>query len=135
MKISDYMSSTVVTANLRDGLHQTFHRMLERNVRHMPVLGPNEALVGIISERDIRRPSFVDDSDTVGHYYVLDNNVKVEEAMTPKPLTVRPDQPITDALTLFVEKKFGALPVVDESGKLVGILSAIDLLRAFRDSL
>ncbi len=59
MKVSDYMSSEVVTANLRDGLHQTFYRMLERGIRHMPVVGEGGTLVGIISERDLRRPRFV----------------------------------------------------------------------------
>lgn len=65
MFVRDYMTPAVVTAKLRDGLHQTFHRMLERGVRHMPLLGDAGEMVGIISERDIRRPEFVDhDSNT-----------------------------------------------------------------------
>lgn len=135
MNVSDYMTTKVVTANLRDGLHQTFHRMLERNVRHMPVLGAKGELAGIISERDIRRPNFVDDDPNTVHYYVLDNNVKVNEAMTANPATVVPTDSIQHALDIFIAHKFGALPVVDANGKLIAILSALDLLKAFRDSL
>lgn len=135
MKVRDYMSSTVVTANLRDGLHQTFHRMLERDIRHMPVVGDDENLVGFISERDLRRPDFVDGEPNVANYYVLDNDKKVEEAMRREPTTVAADSDIREALDLLVERKFGALPVVDGEGRLVGVLSAVDVLRAFRDSL
>ena len=135
MNVSDYMTTTVVSANPRDGLHQTFHRMLERNVRHMPVLGDHDELVGIISERDIRRPDFVDDDPNTVHYYVLDNNVKVSDAMSSEPATVTPSDSIQTALDIFIAHKYGALPVVDEAGKLVAILSALDLLKAFRDTL
>lgn len=135
MKVRNYMSSDVVTANLRDGLHQTFRRMLERGIRHMPVLGEHEELVGLISERDLRRPNFVDDGPNVANYYVLDNAVRVEEAMTRAPETVGADDGIHAALDLLISHKYGAVPVVDAEGRLVGILSAVDLLRAFRDSL
>jgi len=135
MKVRDYMSTSVITANLRDGLHQTFHRMLERDIRHMPVVGDDEQLVGIISERDLRRPEFVDEDPNVANYYVLDNSVKVEKAMTAEPKTVRADSDLADALAIFVDHKYGALPVVDAGGRLVGVLSSVDMLRAFRDSL
>jgi len=134
MKISDYMSQDVVTANLRDGLHQTFHRMMEYNVRHMPVLGEREQLMNIISERDIRRPDTVD-SPNISRYYALDNSMRVEDAMSTRPCTVKADDPIRVALDELISKKYGAIPVVDDTGKLVGILSAIDVLRAFKDSL
>ena len=135
MKVRDYMSSEVVTANLRDGLHQTFHRMLERGIRHMPVVGERDELVGIISERDLRRPKFVDTEPNIANYYVLDNNIKVEKAMTASPKSVRDDADVREALELLVAHKYGALPVLNGDGALVGVLSAVDLLRAFRDSL
>ena len=71
----------------------------------------------------------------IAEIYVLDDSVKVDEAMARGPVTIGPDEPITKALDLFIELKFGALPVVDGDKKLVGILSTIDMLRAYRDSL
>jgi acetoin utilization protein AcuB len=135
MKVKEYMSSHVVTANLRDGLRQTFYRMIERDVRHMPVLNTQEEVVGIISDRDLRRPDWVDAEENVAHYYLLDNATRVEQAMTPNPITVRPEDDIRVAVELFTNRRFGALPVVDDTGKAVGVLSAFDALRAFSDKL
>jgi acetoin utilization protein AcuB len=129
------MSTEVISANYSDGLRQTFYRMRERGIRHMPVLGAGEELVGIISDRDLRRPDWVDDEENVAHYYILDNSNKVEGAMTAPPVTVHAADPIATALTLLLARGFGALPVVDDDGKLIGMLSAVDLLRAFKDSL
>jgi len=135
MHIADYMTSDVVTANLDDGLHQTFHRMRERGIRHMPVLGDDGQLAGIISDRDLRRPDFVDTDPNTTAYYRLDNAVKVGTAMTASPDTVKAADSVEIALEIFVMRKHGALPVVDDAGKLVGVVSAHDLLRAFRDHL
>jgi acetoin utilization protein AcuB len=135
VNVSDHMTTTPVCANLRDGLHQTYYRMRERGIRHMPVLDEHGGLAGIITERDLLRPGYVDDGPTVSGSFVLDNAQHVASAMTPDPITVRPETPITEALPLFVERRYGAVPVVDGEGRLVGILSAIDLLRAFSESL
>ena len=134
MKIGDYMSTEVVTANLKDGLRQTFYRMRERGIRHMPVLGDGESLVGVISDRDLRRPDWVDDEENVAHYYLLDNAHKVEDAMTRDPWVVRPDDPIQEAVGLVLKHRIGVLPVVGAQRKLVGMISAVDMLRAFHDS-
>ncbi len=133
MKVRDYMTSEVVTANLGDGLRQTFYRMRERDIHHMPVLGDRGELAGIISDRDLRRPDWVDDEENVAHYYLLDNAHKVAETMTKAPVVVGPDDDVQVAVAALLERRIGALPVVGEDGLLVGILSAIDLLRALRD--
>jgi acetoin utilization protein AcuB len=135
MLIRDYMSKEVICANHSDGLRQTFYRMRERGIRHMPVLGPGEKLVGIISDRDLRRPDWVDQEENVAHYYILDNAKKVEETMSTPVVTVQADDSIEVALEMLLERRFGALPVVDADDKLVGMISAVDLLRAFGDSL
>lgn len=129
------MTSKVIYANLTDGLRQTFYRMRERGIRHMPVLGDHEELVGIISDRDLRRPDWVDTEENVAHYYILDNKTKVEGAMSSNVMTVKADDPVEVALDTLLQHRYGALPVVDDAGKLVGMLSAVDLLRAFKESL
>jgi acetoin utilization protein AcuB len=133
MKVRQYMTSDVVTANLGDGLRQTFYRMRERDIHHMPVLDDEERLVGIISDRDLRRPDWVDNEENVAHYYMLDNAHKVADTMTQGPEAVSPDDDIQTAVGALLKRKIGALPVVDEDGRLAGILSAVDLLRAFHE--
>lgn len=134
MKVSEYMSTDVFTANLGDGLRQTFYRMREREIRHMPVIDADGRLVGIISDRDLRRPDWVDDEENVAHFYLLDNAHKVKDTMTPGPTVIHQNAPVIEAVEIFVERRFGALPVVDDEERLVGMISALDLLRAYRDS-
>ncbi len=129
--VRDWMSNTVVSANLNDGLHQTRERMMERDIRHMPVLDDMEQLVGIISDRDIRRPDTLDVGG-VSEAFRIDNTTKVHEVMTAPAAHVNPSTPLQSALTLIGARGFGAVPVVDEDLRVVGMLSAWDLLRAFR---
>ncbi len=70
----------------------------------------------------------------MAHYYLLDNAHKVADTMTKGPAVVGPDDDIREAVAVLLEKRIGALPVVDEEELLVGIISAVDMLRAFRDS-
>jgi acetoin utilization protein AcuB len=133
MKVRDYMTSDVITANSEDGLRQTFYRMRERDIHHMPVLGDNDQLIGIISDRDLRRPDWVDDEENVAHFYLLDNAHKVGNTMTKSPAVVGPDDDILDAVAIMLNKPIGALPVVTEEGCLVGIIAAVDMLRAFHE--
>ena len=135
MKVRDYMSDTVITANPHDGLRQTWERMRERDIRHMPVLGEDGRIVGVISDRDLRRPDSVDVGPGAAEPFRLDNAMKVEAAMNGLPTTVRPEDDLSAALDLFLAHRYGALPVVDDARRPVGMLSAFDLLRAFRAQL
>lgn len=54
--------------------------------------------------------------------------VKVSEAMTPDPITVRPDTSVSDLADLMIEANVGGLPVVDSDGDLVGIVTESDLV-------
>ena len=52
----------------------------------------------------------------------------VADVMTPQPITVEPDTPLKEAIKILAEKKISGLPVVDKTGKLVGVLSETDLM-------
>lgn len=58
----------------------------------------------------------------------------VRELMTPKPIVIAPDMPVPDALSLMRERKIHQLPVVDNKGKLVGVVTEQDLLHASASS-
>src|SRR6516165_3587039 len=55
--------------------------------------------------------------------------MKVSEVMTRRVISILPDAPISDAIKLMLKKHISGLPVIDEEGKLVGILTEGDLLR------
>jgi acetoin utilization protein AcuB len=58
-------------------------------------------------------------------------NIKAKNIMTPNPISIEPDAPIDRAAQIFLDRKIDCLPVKDEKGKLVGILTSTDILKAF----
>ena len=131
MRISKYMTDKLVTARPDDGSRATFFRMREHEIRHIPVLDDAGVLVGIISDRDLRRPDWVDQAPDLAHVYHLDDEMKVGDLMTTSVVTVHTYDTLHKAVRLFLEHRFGCLPVLDKTGSLVGIVSPLDLLRAF----
>jgi CBS domain-containing protein len=107
------------------------HLMLERRIRHLPVTDEGGLLVGIVTDRDIRLnlPSQAT-SLSVWEINHLLARLTVQKVMTQSVLTVGPDRGAKDAAQLMLDHTIGALPVVD-GGRLVGIVTETDLLRAF----
>ncbi len=117
MLISRLMTYKPTTVSSQDNL-QTAATMMERGgFRRVPVVD-GDTLVGIISDRDVRRH--------VGYL----QSTKITAAMTPDPKTVTPKMSVEDAARLMISHKIGGLPVIEE-GKLVGILTTTDVLKAF----
>lgn len=56
----------------------------------------------------------------------------VEDVMTCDLTTTTPDTPLADVERIFGEHDFNGLPVLDEAGRLVGVVTKLDLLKAFR---
>ena len=133
MKISHYMTPKVISAHPEDGIRKTFFLMREHSIRHIPVLDENRRLIGIISDRDLRRPEWVEESLDVSHVYNLDDNLAVKDLMTTDVKVVYTYDSIKKANRFFIDHRFGALPVLNKEEELVGMLSAIDVLRAFED--
>ena len=133
MKISHYMTPKVISAHPEDGIRKTFFLMREHSIRHIPVLDENRRLIGILSDRDLRRPEWVEESLDVSHVYNLDDNLAVKDLMTTDVKVVYTYDSIRKANRFFIDHRFGALPVLNKEEELVGMLSAVDVLRAFED--
>ena len=107
--------------------------MAANGIRHLPVIGSNQQLIGIVTDRDIR--------SALPYHFIKESCSKeerekicaltVKDIMTSEPTSISPTYTIQDALLMIQKLNVGALPVVDEKGKLTGILSVRDLLRAF----
>jgi acetoin utilization protein AcuB len=99
----------------------------------LPVIDAGSKVIGIITDRDIRSAA---PYELIKHHDRRNEpekpaTVKVKEIMTADPIVISSFYTIQDALLLIQREKVGAFPVVDEEGKLKGILSVRDLLRAF----
>ncbi len=130
MKVSKHMTPKVFSALPDDGVRQTYFRMRDEKVRHIPVLDDNGKLLGLVSDRDLRRPEWVDEAPDIAYDYNLDDNLRVRDLMTTNLTVVRTYDSIRKANKLFLENRFGAMPVLNKEDDLVGILSVVDLLKA-----
>ena len=130
LKVSNFMTAKVLVAQPDDGIRQTFFRMRENEVRHMPVVDEERRLVGIISDRDLRRPEWVDEAPDLAHIYQLDDNLSVGDLMTRNVMVAHTYDTIAKATKVLLEHRFGALPVLNKEQELVGMLSSLDLLKA-----
>jgi len=134
MFISRFMTKDVVTLDRDSDIAEAKKLMIRYRIRHLPVTRPDSTLIGIVSDRDIRSamPSkFFHDHEVEEMEADRLTGVLVQEIMTKDPVSVSLSSTIQDALLLIEKSRVGAFPVVDESLKVVGIVSDRDLLNAF----
>ena len=133
MFVSKSMTQKVIAVRPETSIIDARDLMLKHRIRHLPVVENDDFLVGIVTDRDVRSilpAAFYAKSDT--HMEMGDfSSLKVAEAMTPNPRTVSPEDTIEDVLLQIQALRVGALPVVDRQGRLQGLISVRDLLRAF----
>src|SRR5215468_8704184 len=127
--VSDVMQREVVTLRADDRLDLADDIMRLGRVRHLPVL-EGERLVGILSNRDLLAASLSKalNFDPKERRTFM-RSVDVREVMTKEVATVGPDLPLIQAARLMIRRRFGCLPVVNEGGALIGLLTETDLLR------
>jgi acetoin utilization protein AcuB len=128
MRVSRFMTDKVITVRPGEGLRATFFKMREHGIRHLPVVDDKNQLVGILSDRDLRRPDWVDEAPDIAHIYRLDDDLQVEDVMTDQVVVTHTYEPVLSAAALLEKHRFGALPVLNKDEALVGMLSAHDLL-------
>ena len=133
IKVSKYMTSQVVSISRDMGVREAFFLMKEHSIRHLPIVDDNKQLIGIISDRELRRPNWVDEAQDISHVYYLDNSMKVSDVMISNVHVFHTFDTLSKAVSLLLGENIGAAPVLDKTGTLVGMLSAIDLLRALSD--
>jgi len=133
MFVRKSMTQKVITVHPETNVIQARNLMKKHQIRHLPVVDNDTLLVGIITDRDIRSAlpaAFYAKSDT--HPEAGESaTIKVGDIMTANPHTVSPEDTIEDALLQIQTMRVGAFPVVDGQGRLQGLLSVRDLLRAF----
>ncbi len=102
--------------------------------RRLPVM-EDDTLVGVVTDRDIRSFLLPDDlPERVKERIDLLKVRRVGDIMTPNPITVGPDASLERASEILRRKKFGGLPVL-ENGKLVGVISARDVMSGLHEGL
>lgn len=127
--ISTIMTTDVVTLNVNDSLTTAEELLKNNNIRHIPVVSGSE-IVGMLSYSDILKigiPDVDDEEDKV--VSLVYDMYTIDQVMTKDVKTLRSTDFIKDAALIFSESEFRALPIVDDSNNLVGILSTTDLIK------
>ena len=139
-RVSDVMTTSVVTVD-RITPYQEIDRLLtERRISGVPVLKMGRHVVGVVTEADLLAAE--DETarqarmaGTMGHRWHLHKqphvNLTADALMTSPAITIDPDATIPAAARLMNTHHVRRLPVVDEDGKLVGVVSRRDLLSVF----
>ena len=134
MQVKDYMRIQVTTVP-PDALVSTAYQLMTlrgSRIRHLPVVTRRNVVVGILTDRDVRLAA-ASDAPSMAEYellYVLEK-LHVRDIMTQDVVTVRGTTSLAEAGRLFLQRKFGCLPVVGDDNRLEGILTVTDLLRAY----
>ena len=119
MKVSEVMTTDVATCWIEDTLSGCAENMRHLNVGAMPIVDSDNHVRGIITDRDIAIRAVARGADP--------NQATIGQFMTPDPVTVLPDVSVEDAASIMAEQQVRRLPVVDQNGCLLGIVSLGDL--------
>jgi len=112
--VRSVMSSPAITIGPDATIEEASKILIEKGINHLPVVDDNGRLIGIVTSWDIAKA-------------VAKGGVKVEDIMTRRVITAHPDDPIEIAARKMDVNDISALPVVDEKGRVVGVVSSQDL--------
>lgn len=128
--VSDLMVRKLATLFEGESLEEAEKGFRSVRFRHVPVVGPNGFLIGLLSQRDLLRvlPSPLE-ADSDARKAVLLGKYRVGDIMARNVTTVSADTPLQEAGSLMVDQKRDCLPVTDENGNLIGLITATDFIR------
>jgi len=128
LTVGDIMTREVVTLAEDDTLVDARSCMDRGRIRHLPVVRGNR-LVGLVTHRDVLAASFSTFAQvSPREEHRIFAQVPVREVMH-EPYAVPPAMRVRDAARIMLDNQYGCLPVVDEFGALLGIVTEADFLR------
>lgn len=137
--VKDVMTKNVIAVKRNADLHEASRLLSEHRISGMPVVDDSNRVIGVVSEADLlvlagmkKEHSFKDILRTILGEPVpaRTGGNKVEDVMSFPPITGRADDDIAEVAKVLDDKRIKRLPVVDGEGKLIGIISRADIVRA-----
>ena len=143
MNASDVMVHDVVTIGTGATVAEAAKLMIENDISALPVVDEQGGLVGLLSEADLlrreevgtekKRPWWVEalmPATTLAGEFAKSHGTRVFELMSPRVISAAPDTPLGEIATLLERNRIKRVPIVDDRGKLVGIVSRANLVQA-----
>lgn len=138
MKVQDVMTREVTTVAPEASLKEVAETLVASRISGLPVVDDSRAVLGVISEADIvgKEAGAPPERSLLGRLLHPSDHSKLDarttsEAMTSPAVTILQDREVAEAARTMMEQSVNRLPVVDGSGRLVGIVTRADLVRAF----
>lgn len=130
LSAQDVMTSSVIAVMPDEPLVDAAATLVQHGFRHLPVIDGLKRIVGILSDRDIRQ-AIGNPMDSLEHESSSRRvrNMRVSDAMTPDPHTCLATESVSRVSAAMINDHIGAVPVVDEDGHLLGLVSYVDILR------
>ena len=130
MLVKHLMSWPVVTVFDTSTVGESLELIKKKNIRHLPVVDVNQTLVGIATETDLLKV-FPNNKELSTFQLNLLSRTPIEKIMVPNLVCVSPDTIVEEAALAMRTNKISCLPVLNENGKMVGLLTKNDIIDAF----
>ena len=152
VKVRELMTTNVIAFKPSDKVHLVAETFRSNRISGAPVLDDQRKVIGVISEADIMKLTATvpfPDIDPLNPFPVFSLTAyrkkvekipaeietlfegSVKDVMTKDPVTISPDDSILDAARLMHKDDFNRIPVVDDKGKLVGLIARADIISLF----
>ena len=137
--VGEVMTREVITVDPQTGFRQIADLLVNRGLSAVPVVDAEHVVLGIVSEADLLPK--LEYSDRLPHHALAtrrsrtaqrkSRSDRAEDLMTSPAITIGPDESVSQAARTLESTRVKRLPVVDENGRLIGIVSRRDLVRTY----
>ena len=129
MLVGNWMTKDVISVDVNDSMQDAAKLIRGHKIKHLPVM-ENGKLVGIVTDRDLKRASASDVTTLEIHELLfLISEIKIGDIMTKDPITIPLDCTIDEAAQILLEHKLSGAPVVDDEGQVAGVITQTDIFR------
>jgi CBS-domain-containing membrane protein len=135
--VKDVMSTHVIAVRQGASYKDMAAMLREQRVSAFPVIDDHNKVIGVVSESDLLTKEALEDvpgvsqSMTSQREHSRASAVTAAELMTAPPVTIGPDEPVTQAARLMYSRRVKRLPVTSDDGTLIGIVSRADVLSVY----
>lgn len=130
MLVRNWMNPTILSIEAKTSMADAINLMKENKIKTLPVF-EREALVGVLTDRDLKRASASDATllDIHELLYLL-TRIKVRDIMSRNPITIPDNYTIEEAAEILRDHHISGAPVMDAQGRMAGMISQNDLFNA-----
>jgi CBS-domain-containing membrane protein len=137
MFLKEIMTKDPVTLNIDESFCRVAEIFQEKDIRHLPIVNGQGLILGIISQRDLNRITSPKKGPNGEYLYDPAELTRyiLKQHVIQRVIALAPEDTLEKAVAIMAEKKLGCMPIVDPSGKVIGIVTVTDLLKLFLKTL